>query len=486
MTALALERLTPTAGVYPSRGTYPIRANVLIYKGAMVGLDSSGRAMPANTIANSCVRIVGRSSATYDNRTGSVLGGAAGAVDVEVEFGIFQWANNDSIAAADIGKACYAVDDQTVALSDSSEARCFAGVILEVVDSKPYVFMGPAVANPAAASGFDSPSLSLHSVRGASTANIADLSAASTTIDGITYVNGERTLLKNQSTASQNGIYVWSGISAGAGVLTRAEDANGSAEVVAGMLVHVSEGTVAADRFYFLSTNDTITVGSTNLTFTQLPSYADLASTSASLGASLVGIQDAGAFTAAATVEAALAELYQHIRSTQAHVLFTLDMFREVSSAGAVGDTAANGGVLASDTTPVLGAAATSEAMQIVWAAGNSDIIQVSTSLPPDLDDTADAVLDLYVLTDNSGGGGIDAATFTVNSSWDNGAQVVDTATDSSPAITVHKVSATIAAADIPAGAAFVNFQLVPAAHAADPTHLLAARLNYKRKILTS
>lgn len=309
MTALALERLTPTAGVYPSRGTYPIRANVQIFKGAMVGLDSSGRAMPANTIANGCLRIVGRSSATYDNRTGSVLGGAAGAVDVEVEFGIFQWANSDSIAAADIGKACYAVDDQTVALSDSSEARCFAGVILEVVDSKPYVFMGPAVANPAAASGFDSPSLSLHSVRGASTANIADLSAASTTIDGITYVNGERFLAKNQSTASQNGIYVWSGISAGAGVLTRAEDANGSAEVVAGMLVHVSEGTVAADRFYFLSTNDTITVGSTNLTFTQLPSYADLASTSASLGASLVGIQDAGTLITATTVEGALAEL---------------------------------------------------------------------------------------------------------------------------------------------------------------------------------
>lgn len=309
MTALALERLTPTAGVYPSRGTYPIKANVLIYKGALVGLDSAGRAMPANTIANSCVRIVGKASATYDNRTGSTLGGAAGAVDVEVEFGIFQWANSDSIAAADVGKACYAVDDQTVALSDSSEARCFAGVILEVVDSKPYVFMGPAVANPAAASGFDSPSLSLHSVRGASTANIADLSAASTTIDGITYVNGERTLLKNQSTASQNGIYVWSGISAGAGVLTRAEDANGSAEVVAGMLVHVSEGTVAADRFYFLSTNDAITVGTTNLTFTQLPSYADLASTSASLGASLIGIQDAGTLITATTVEGALAEL---------------------------------------------------------------------------------------------------------------------------------------------------------------------------------
>lgn len=486
MTALALERLTPSAGSYPSRGTYPIRANVLIYKGSQVGLDSSGRAMPANTIANSCVRIVGKASATYDNRTGSALGGAAGAVDVEVEFGIFQWANSDSIAAADVGKACYAVDDQTVALSDSGETRPFAGIILEVVDSKPYVFQGPSVLAPASSASLDSPTKGLHMVRGASTANIADLSAASTTIDGITYVNGERMLAKDQSTGSQNGIYVWSGIGGGTGVLTRADDANGSDEVVAGMLVHVSEGTVAANRFYFLSTNDPITVGSTSLSFTQLPAAADLASTSATFGLNMIGYEDAGGFTAAATGDAALDEIYQHLRSTQAFVSIPLTAWREVDSAGAVANAAGNGGVLASDTTPVLGAAATSEAMQIVWAAGNTDIIQASVPLPPDLDDTADAILDLFVLTDNSGGGGIDAASFTVNTSWGNGAQVVDTATDGTPATTVHKIQATIAAADIPADPFFVNIQLVGAAHAADPTHLLGARLLYKRKLLTS
>lgn len=51
----------------------------------------------------------------------------------------------------------------------------------------------------------------LQQVRAASTANIVDLSDgvdAGATIDGVTLAEGDRVLLKNQSTASQNGIYV--------------------------------------------------------------------------------------------------------------------------------------------------------------------------------------------------------------------------------------------------------------------------------------
>jgi hypothetical protein len=161
------------------------------------------------------------------------------------------------------------------------------------------------------------------------------------------------------------------------------------------------------------------------------------------------------------------------------HVDFPLIDFREVTTAGAVGDTTANGGHLSSNTTPILGAAATSEAWIIHWAAGNSDIVQCQKSLPSDFDGRSDVTIDLWVLTDNAGGGGIEAGTFSVLTSWDNGAQVTDTATDSTPAITVHKITATIAAADIPDAASFVNIQLVLGTHANDPVHLLAARLNY-------
>lgn len=149
MTALDIERMTDFGGLVPGRGTYPIKANVRIFKGAQVGLDSVGRAMPGDTIANGCLVIVGKSSATYDNRTGSALGGGAAACYVEVEFGVHHWATaggGDTIAADDVGKVCFVVDDQTVALTNGTDTRAIAGLITEVVDGEPYVWQGPHVA----------------------------------------------------------------------------------------------------------------------------------------------------------------------------------------------------------------------------------------------------------------------------------------------------------------------------------------------------
>lgn len=100
------------------------------------------------------------------------------------------------------------------------------------------------------------------SVRVATTANIT-LSGAQT-IDGVSVVAGNRVLVKNQDTASQNGIYVCA-----AGAWSRATDADSDAEVTAGMFTFVTEGTTNADSGWVLSTNDAITVGTTALTFTQ-------------------------------------------------------------------------------------------------------------------------------------------------------------------------------------------------------------------------
>ena len=54
-----------------------------------------------------------------------------------------------------------------------------------------------------------------------------------------------------------------------ASALTRATDADADVEVTAGMFVFVEEGTTNADNGYVLTTDGTITVGSTALTFTQ-------------------------------------------------------------------------------------------------------------------------------------------------------------------------------------------------------------------------
>ena len=83
------------------------------------------------------------------------------------------------------------------------------------------------------------------------------------TMEWITLGDGDRVLVKDQSTASENGIYV-----AGSSPV-RSADANASAEVTSGMFVFVEEGTANADNGFVLTTDGTITLDTTNLTFVQ-------------------------------------------------------------------------------------------------------------------------------------------------------------------------------------------------------------------------
>ena len=109
------------------------------------------------------------------------------------------------------------------------------------------------------------------SVRVASTANVSLTNGSSgleagDAIDGVTLVAGDRVLLKDQSDASENGIYV---AVASGGNPARAGDANISAEVTSGMFMFVEEGTTNGDNGFVLTTNDTITLDTTDLVFTQ-------------------------------------------------------------------------------------------------------------------------------------------------------------------------------------------------------------------------
>lgn len=86
--------------------------------------------------------------------------------------------------------------------------------------------------------------------------------------DGVTLVVNERLLVKNESTGANNGIYVLTQVgTAGAPyILTRGTDADSGAELV-NAVVKISEGSTLADTEYQCTTNATITVGSTSLTF---------------------------------------------------------------------------------------------------------------------------------------------------------------------------------------------------------------------------
>jgi hypothetical protein len=108
------------------------------------------------------------------------------------------------------------------------------------------------------------------SVRVATTAAInlsTDLEAGDV-IDGVTLVAGDRVLVKNQGTASENGIYV----AVASGAASRSSDANGTAdtgELTSGTFTFVEAGTVNFDSGFVVSTDGTITVGTTGITWTQ-------------------------------------------------------------------------------------------------------------------------------------------------------------------------------------------------------------------------
>jgi hypothetical protein len=108
------------------------------------------------------------------------------------------------------------------------------------------------------------------SVRVATTApiNLASDLEAGDTIDGVTLVAGDRVLVKDQSTATENGIYV----AVASGAASRSSDANGTAdtgELKPGTFTFVEEGSVHSDKGFVVSTNGTITIDSTSITWTQ-------------------------------------------------------------------------------------------------------------------------------------------------------------------------------------------------------------------------
>lgn len=122
MVALSTERNT-RARIGDLR-VEPMAATVKIWGGSLAMRNAAGYLTKGAT-ATGCVG-VGRAEKTVDNT------GAAGAASIEYRIGIFLFANSaagDLITIADIGKACFIVDDQTVAKTDGTATRSRAGIV---------------------------------------------------------------------------------------------------------------------------------------------------------------------------------------------------------------------------------------------------------------------------------------------------------------------------------------------------------------------
>jgi len=123
MAALSNSRNTPEMADGGRMRVLPVEANTNIYLGGMVALNAAGNAVPASgttTVANA-LRVVGRAEYVKNGIPGQNAinnPGAAGAISITARKGVFLYATDGSVGAAQLGLNCFALDDNTVTALD--------------------------------------------------------------------------------------------------------------------------------------------------------------------------------------------------------------------------------------------------------------------------------------------------------------------------------------------------------------------------------
>jgi hypothetical protein len=135
------------------------------------------------------------------------------------------------------------------------------------------------------------------SVRVATTAAITIATALNSgdSIDGVTLANGDRVLVKDQTPASQNGIYVVAASPA------RSDDFDATADVSEGAFFFVEEGSTNADNGFVMTSED-VTVDSDSIAFVQFSGAGQITA-----GAGLTKVANALSISSGAVTNAMLA-----------------------------------------------------------------------------------------------------------------------------------------------------------------------------------
>jgi hypothetical protein len=170
--------------------------------------------------------------------------------------------------------------------------------------------------------------------RVATTANVT--LAGLQTIDGVALAADDRVLVKSQSTASENGIYI-----ASSGNWTRSPDFDGTYDVVDGTLVNVTDGTANAETVFMVSvTDDPVVIGTSSITISSYFSQGLAASTlAAAIAASASATASATAAAASASAAAASATLEFDTRALAvAATIPGAENFIRIAGYAAVGD----------------------------------------------------------------------------------------------------------------------------------------------------
>ncbi len=218
---------------------------------------------------------------------------------------------------------------------------------------------------------------------------------------------------------------------------------------------------------------------------------AELADLALAAGAGDIGILDAGGFTAASNVEAALAELYQNAQSIQKRIGLPI-----LSAIDAV--TGAPMLVFADASAALPGLQlVNSKAPAVRWNNhATPTAIALAVDMPQDLDDTA--VVTFHALVSKIGATVGDATKLTVAAYEQTVGALHDADTDfggdtgavvgDATSKTVTELTLTLAAADVHAAPSAMSFLIKPKAGTlgTDDFVLHACWLEYKPKVMTS
>lgn len=156
-----------------------------------------------------------------------------------------------------------------------------------------------------------------------------------------------------------------------------------------------------------------------------------------------------------------------------------LPQAREIVS-NDIANTAADAGVLSSNTTPILQRinAATDKKLRLNWAAGNVDAVTWDITYPPDLDDAADVTVNILAAM----AGATDTPTVAINYFEGVGDTNAGGATAAITGTTVALYTRTITAANIGAAPNAASIELVPGTHGTDALFVVGAYVSYTRK----
>jgi len=151
--------------------------------------------------------------------------------------------------------------------------------------------------------------------------NLSNGLEAGDSIDGVTLVAGDRVLVKDQSTASENGLY----LAVSSGAASRDPEHDSIAELSGGMVV-VNQGSTNDNKIFLCTTDNTGSVGSTSITYTVItPSNTGTVTS--------VGIADSGAgeFTVGSTPVTSSGNITLAINSIADSKLGTIGTANKVS-----------------------------------------------------------------------------------------------------------------------------------------------------------